>query len=101
MLRMRSSDEPRKGNTSASSRILLAFIAIGLAARIATTVHAGIAAPPEPGSDASEHDSYAWNIAQGHGYSGVSPDVKSPTGELLDHPTAYRAPGASVFWAGI
>jgi len=82
-------------------RILLAFIAIGLAARIGITMHAGIATPPEPGSDASEHDSYAWNLAQGRGYSGVSPDVKSPTGELLDHPTAYRPPATSVLWAGI
>jgi 4-amino-4-deoxy-L-arabinose transferase-like glycosyltransferase len=88
-------------NQSTRWRVLLAFIAIGLVARIAVTVHAGIAAPPIPGSDASEHDSYAWNLAQGRGYSGVSPDVKSPTGELLDHPSAYRAPGASVLWAGI
>ena len=67
---------------------------IGLAARIAVTVHAGIATR-------SEHDSYAWNLAQGRGYSGVSPDVKSPAGELLDHPSAYRVPGTSVFWSGI
>lgn len=89
------------GNSGVHSRILLAFMALGLAARIAVTVHAGIATPPIPGSDASEHDSYAWNLAQGHGYRGVSPDVKSPTGDLLDHPSAYRAPGASFFWAGI
>jgi 4-amino-4-deoxy-L-arabinose transferase-like glycosyltransferase len=83
------------------SRILLALLAVGLAARIAVAVHAGIATPPIPGSDASEHDSYAWSLAQRRGYSGVSPDVKSPTGELLDHPSAYRAPSTSVFWAGI
>jgi 4-amino-4-deoxy-L-arabinose transferase-like glycosyltransferase len=88
-------------DTSVRSRIVFAFIAIGLTARIALTVYAGIATPPVPGSDASEHDSYAWNLAQGRGYSGVSPDVKSPTGELLDHPSAYRAPGASLLWAGI
>jgi 4-amino-4-deoxy-L-arabinose transferase-like glycosyltransferase len=98
---IRSSDEPRNGSIRARSRILLIFIAIGLTARIAITVYLGIATPPIPGSDASEHDSYAWNLAQGHGYRGVSPDVKSPTGELLDHPSAYRAPGASIFWAGI
>ena len=82
-------------------RITLAVLAIGLTARIAVTVYGGIATPPIPGTDASEYDSYAWNLAQGHGYRGISPDVKTPTGELLDHPTAYRAPATSVFWAGI
>ena len=101
MAQIRSPDDPGNGNARARSRLLLAFIAIGLAARIALALHAGIATPPVPGSDASEHDSYAWNLAQGHGYRGVSPDVKSPTGGLLDHPSAYRAPGASVLWAGI
>jgi len=101
MSQIRSSDDPRNGNARARSPLLLAFIAIGLAARIAIALHAGIATPPVPGSDASEHDSYAWNIVQGRGYSGISPDVKSRTGELLDHPTAYRPPATSVFWAGI
>ena len=82
-------------------RLLLAFVVIGFTARIAVTVHAGIATPPIPGSDASEHDSYAWNLAQGRGYRGISPDVKSPTGDLLEHPSAYRAPATSAFWAGI
>jgi len=82
-------------------RTLLAIIAIGLTARIAVTVNAGLAAPFAPRSDAIEYDSYAWNLVQGRGYSGISPDVKSPTGELLEHPTAYRAPLTSVFWAGI
>ena len=81
--------------------LLLAFMAIGFAARIAVTAHAGIGTAPEPGTDGSEHDSYAWNMVQGRGYTGVSPDVKTPSGELLHHPTAYRIPGASVFWAGI
>ena len=101
MSRIRASNDPRSGNTSVRSRILLAFIAIGITARIAVTVHAGLAAPLVPGSDAIEYDSYAWNLVQGRGYSGISPDVKSPTGELLEHPTAYRAPLTSVFWAGI
>ena len=57
--------------------------------------------PPIPGTDASEYDSCAWNLAQGHGYRGISPDVKTPAGELLVHPTAYRAPATSVLWAGI
>jgi 4-amino-4-deoxy-L-arabinose transferase-like glycosyltransferase len=81
--------------------LLAAFVAIGLAARIAIAIYGGLGTVPVPGSDASEHDSYAWSLAQGHGYSGVSPDVKTPTGELLIHPSAYRAPGTSVFWAAI
>src|SRR5258705_372076 len=101
MSRIRASIDPRNCKTSVRLRTLLALIAIGLTARIAVTVHAGLAAPFAPRSDAIEYDSYAWNIVQGRGYSGISPDVKSPTGELLEHPTAYRAPLTSVFWAGI
>jgi 4-amino-4-deoxy-L-arabinose transferase-like glycosyltransferase len=57
--------------------------------------------PPASGSDAAEYDSYAWNLAEGHGYRGISPDVRDLNGQLLDHPTAYRAPGTSVSWAAL
>jgi 4-amino-4-deoxy-L-arabinose transferase-like glycosyltransferase len=83
------------------SRVLLALMVIGLAFRIAIAIHGGLATPPVPGSDASEYDSYAWNLAQGRGYSGISPDVKKPDGQLLEHTTAYRSPGTSVLWAGL
>ena len=83
------------------SRVLLVLMVMGLAFRIALSIHGGLATPPVPGSDASEYDSYAWNLAQGHGYSGISPDVKKPDGQLLEHPTAYRSPGTSVLWAGM
>jgi 4-amino-4-deoxy-L-arabinose transferase-like glycosyltransferase len=83
------------------SRVLLVLMVMGLSLRIATSIHAGLAAPPVPGSDASEYDSYAWNLAQGRGFTGVSPDVKEPDGQLLVHPSAYRAPGTSVLWAGL
>jgi len=84
-----------------TSRILLLLMAVGLSARIAFAVHNSLAKPPEPGSDASEYDSYAWSLAQGRGFRGISPDVKTADGKLLDHPTAYRVPGTSVFWAGL
>ena len=84
-----------------STRILLVLMVLGLAFRMAVTIHEGWATPPVPGSDSSEYDSYAWNLAQGHGYSGISPDVKKPDGQLLEHPTAYRSPGTSVLWAGL
>ena len=83
------------------SRVLLVLMVMGLSLRIATSMHGGLAAPPAPGSDASEYDSYAWNLAQGRGFSGISPDVKRPDGQLMEHPTAYRAPGTSVLWAGL
>jgi 4-amino-4-deoxy-L-arabinose transferase-like glycosyltransferase len=83
------------------SRVLLALIAVGLTARVAVAIHAGLATPPVPGSDGSEYDSYAWNLAQGRGLSGISPDVTKPDGQLLEHPTAYRAPATSVLWAGL
>ena len=83
------------------SRVLLALMVLGFACRIAIAIHGGLAAPPVPGTDASEYDSYAWNLAQGRGYSGISPDVIEPDGQLLEHPTAYRVPGTSVVWAGL
>jgi 4-amino-4-deoxy-L-arabinose transferase-like glycosyltransferase len=82
-------------------RILLVILVIGLASRVAVTIHGGWATPPVPGSDASEYDEYAWNLIQGRGYSGVSPDVNQPDGRALEHSTAYRVPGTSVFWAGL
>ncbi len=83
------------------SRVLLGLMVIGLSLRIAVSMHGGLAKPPVSGSDASEYDSYAWNLVQGRGFSGISPDVKGPDGQLLEHPTAYRAPGTSVLWAGL
>jgi 4-amino-4-deoxy-L-arabinose transferase-like glycosyltransferase len=82
-------------------RVLLVLLVVGLASRIAITNRGGWSTPLVPGSDASEYDSYAWNLAQGHGYSGFSPDVNGPDGKPLEHPTAYRSPGTSVVWAGI
>jgi 4-amino-4-deoxy-L-arabinose transferase-like glycosyltransferase len=82
-------------------RLLLAILVVGLASRVAITIHGGWAAPPVPGSDASEYDGYAWNLVQGHGFSGISPDVKGPDGKSLEHLTAYRVPATSVAWAGL
>ncbi len=79
--------------------LLVVLIAVGLAARLGVAIKIGLNTAPRGGSDASEFDSYAWNLAQGNGFRGVSPDVKTPDGKLLDHPTAYRAPGPSVLWA--
>jgi 4-amino-4-deoxy-L-arabinose transferase-like glycosyltransferase len=84
-----------------SLRVLLALLVIGLAARIAITNHGGWSTPLVSGSDSSEYDTCAWNLAQGHGYSGITPDVKGPDGQLLEHLTAYRSPGTSVLWAGL
>jgi 4-amino-4-deoxy-L-arabinose transferase-like glycosyltransferase len=100
--KIRSDNDPKKRNIRRlHSRTLLALMIVGLAARIAISIHGGLATPPVPDSDSSEYDSYAWNLAQGHGYSGISPDVKGPDGQLLEHPTAYRSPGTSVLWAGL
>src|SRR5262249_43426595 len=48
------------------------------------------------GSDEVEFDIYAWNVAQGRGYRGPSPDVTDQ-----DHLTAYRVPAPSLMWAGL
>jgi 4-amino-4-deoxy-L-arabinose transferase-like glycosyltransferase len=84
-----------------SRKLLLVCVAVGLMGRLAVAIHGGLAMPPAGGSDAAEYDSYAWNLAQGHGFCGISPDVRGLDGQLLDHLTAYRAPGTSVFWAGL
>ena len=99
---IRSNNDDRSSKLQQLSlRVLLILLVVGLAARIAITNLNGWVTPPAPGSDASEYDSYAWNLAQGHGYSGISPDVKGSDGRSVDHPTAYRSPGISVLWAGI
>jgi len=75
------------------------FLAAGLLTRLVLAIHGGLNAAPLPSSDSREYDSYAWNLAQGHGYRGISPDVRGADGRLLDHPTAYRSPGTSLLWA--
>jgi len=81
--------------------LVLIFFLVGLSVRLAVAVHTGLSAPLPSSSDDREYDSYAWNLAQGHGYRGISPDVRTPGGQLLDHPTAYRLPGASLFMAAL
>ena len=81
--------------------LAVVLVVVGLFARLVVATHAVLFAPPDHGSDASEYDSYAWNMAQGHGYRGISPDVKGPDGHLLEHASAYRVPGTSLFWAGL
>lgn len=83
-------------NTGSARRAALVLAALGFAVRVALAIWFGIAKPPEPGSDGQEYDTYAWNLAQGNGYRGMSPDVADP-----NHLTAYRPPGTSVVWAGL
>ena len=75
---------------------LAMLLAVGLILRLGVAVMLGLNEPPRPGSDADEYDTYAWNLAQGHGYRGMSPDVIDQ-----DHLTAYRLPGASILWSGL
>src|SRR5215470_7937605 len=81
--------------------VLLLLMTIGFASCVAFAVHNDLSRSPLPGSDSREYDSYAWNLAQGRGFRGISPDVRGLDGQLLDHPTAYRAPGTSVLWASL
>jgi 4-amino-4-deoxy-L-arabinose transferase-like glycosyltransferase len=75
---------------------LFMLFSIALAARLGLAMYFGLDAPPVPGSDAAEYDQYAWNLAQGRGYRGGSPDVSDQ-----DHLTAYRPPGLSLLWSGL
>src|SRR4051794_29141972 len=72
------------------------LVAPGVCLRVGLAIALGIDAPPAPGSDPQEYDTYAWNVAQGRGYRGMSPDVADQ-----DHTTAYRPPGTSLVWAGL
>lgn len=75
---------------------LAAVIVVGLGARLGLALVHGLSAAPERDSDADEYDTYAWNVAQGNGYRGMSPDVAD-----RNHLTAYRPPGPSLLMAGI
>ena len=78
------------------TRALALLFAVALALRIAAAAALGLATPPEPGSDPHEYDVYAWNLVEGRGYRGLSPDVSNQ-----DHLTAYRPPFPSILWAGL
>ena len=89
----------REGAATPLTRwVLLVLVCVGLAARlgVAVALDGGLNEGPKPGSDDFEYDSYAWNVAQGRGYRGISPDVTDP-----EHLTAYRPPGTSLAWAGV
>ena len=75
---------------------LLALVVIALTLRLGVAMDQGLDRPAEDGTDQKEYDTYAWNLAQGRGYRGMSPDMADQ-----DHLTAYRAPGPSLVWAGL
>ncbi|NQU10574.1 glycosyltransferase family 39 protein [bacterium] len=77
-------------------RWLALFVVLGFGCRVGLAIVQGLSEAPRPGSDNDEYDTYAWNLAQGRGYRGMSPDVTDQ-----DHLTAYRPPGTSVVWAGL
>lgn len=76
--------------------ILPVVVLVGFATRLVLAIALGLNKAPEPGSDGQEYDTYAWNVAQGRGYRGMSPDVADQ-----NHLTAYRPPGTSLVWAGL
>ncbi len=61
----------------------------------------GLDTPPSAGSDEYEYDAIAWNLANGKGYRGVSPDVVNEDGSLREHLTAYRPPVTPLFYAAV
>ncbi len=73
----------------------LAVVAFGIRV-LAIALLVGLVTPPELGSDSEEYDVYAWNVARGLGYRGLSPDVSDPA-----HLTAYRPPTTPLFYAAI
>jgi 4-amino-4-deoxy-L-arabinose transferase-like glycosyltransferase len=77
---------------------LLALVVVAFAVRLgAVAATGGLSAPPT--GDAAEFDAYAWNLVQGRGYSGPSPDVVDGSGRAVHHPTAYRPPVSPLVYA--
>ncbi|HZW30476.1 MAG TPA: glycosyltransferase family 39 protein [Isosphaeraceae bacterium] len=83
-------------NASRTRWLVLALVVLGFILRLGLALKLGIHEPPGPGSDSQEYDTYAWNVAQGRGFRGMSPDVTD-----RDHLTAYHPPGTSLVWAGL
>ena len=75
---------------------LVVLMVIGFIVRLGLAIFLGLDKPPEDGSDQQEYDMCAWNVAQGQGYRGPSPDVSD-----RNHLTAYRLPAISLAWAGV
>lgn len=76
---------------------MAALLALAFLARLAAVAAiTGLHTAPTPGSDEFEYDTYAWNVAQGNGYRGPSPNV-----EDHNHLTAYRPPAPSLLFAGL
>lgn len=73
--------------------LLIAAFSIRMIAVMTVT---GITTPPKGGSDEQEYDVIAWNVVQGNGYRGLSPDVSD-----RNHVTAYRTPTTPLFYAGL
>ncbi len=71
-------------------------VVVAVLLRFGLAWHQGLSTPLPSGSDEVEYDQYAWNLAQGNGYRGPSPDVSDQ-----DHLTAYRPPGPSLVYAAL
>jgi 4-amino-4-deoxy-L-arabinose transferase-like glycosyltransferase len=72
------------------------ILVVALVLRLGFAASQGLGRPILPGSDDAEYDAYAWNVAQGNGYRGMSPDVADQ-----NHLTAYRSPGPSLLFAAV
>lgn len=72
------------------------IVALALLLRLGFAASQGLSRPLPSGSDEVEYDAYAWSLAQGEGYRGMSPDVSDQ-----HHLTAYRPPGPSLVYAAI
>lgn len=86
-----------KQHTRFDVAVLVLLFGIALSLRLAAVaVTPGLNTPPGAGTDEQEYDTYAWNLAQGRGYRGMSIDVTD-----RDHPTAYRTPTAPLYFAAV
>lgn len=78
------------------ARLPWLLVALALVLRLGFAAVQGLERPLPSGSDEREYDAYAWSVANGQGYRGMSPDVTDQ-----HHLTAYRPPGPSLVYAAV
>ncbi|MDP6848512.1 MAG: glycosyltransferase family 39 protein [Kiritimatiellia bacterium] len=78
-----------------NKKYLAVVLGLAFALRMGFCLLSGIGEVPIPGTDDSEYDQYAYNMARGNGFSGFT--IGNQTDPLL--PTTFREPGTPAVYA--
>ncbi|MDZ4814886.1 MAG: glycosyltransferase family 39 protein [Verrucomicrobiota bacterium] len=77
-------------------KLLMILVILGFFIRLGLGFKQGLFDAPKPGSDQADYETLAYNLYNGKGYRGPSPDVTDP-----EPRTARVPPGTSVTWAAL